>query len=451
MGNAQCRHCDPLADRGGLPAAAAARLNHCIPVKQKALTGIGYDRGMFARLLSTVNALPTLVAYLDRDLRYRFANDVHRGWLQLDPKEMIGRSIIDLSPDENKQQIQAAIHKAFAGETAEFELELEAYRRRVRITYLPDFDQGEVVGVVAQMTDLSELTRVESELRKSERMFDGAFRAAAIGKAIVAAEGHCLRINDSFARMLGYSVDELLGRHFSEFTHPEDVGLSQDGLDGILSGENDSYQIEKRYLRCDGSIIHALLCVSAVRDDQGRPLHFVAEVVDISERKAQQDQLRLQAETDHLTGLLNRRGFDEAVAAAIGEADVADQGIAVVMVDLDRFKPVNDRFGHATGDALLVEMARRIRATVRTADKVARLGGDEFAVLLVESSREQGELAARRLYEVLRRPFVIDGSLIQPSASVGSAFRRSRETTAFDLLREADDELYRAKRYGQLR
>jgi diguanylate cyclase (GGDEF)-like protein/PAS domain S-box-containing protein len=406
---------------------------------------------MFDRLLSTVNALPTLVAYLDRDLRYRFVNDMHRGWLGLDPEAMLGRAMDEITPDEDRAQIHAQLQKALGGATTEFELELDDYGRRVRITYVPDYQDGVVVGVIAQMTDLSELTGVESELRKSERMFDGAFRSAVIGKAIVAAEGQCLRINDSFARMLGYSVDDLMGRHFSEFTHPDDVGLSQPWLDEILAGRSDSYQIEKRYVRRDGSIIHALLCVSAVRDDRGQPLHFVAEVVDISERKAQQDQLRLQAETDHLTGLLNRRGFDDAVAAAIDEADASDGGIAVLMVDLDRFKPVNDRFGHATGDALLVEIARRIRQTVRTRDKVARLGGDEFAVLLVEASREQGELAAQRLYDALRVPFNIDGSLILPSASVGSAYRRGGETTAFDLLREADDELYRAKRFGRAR
>jgi diguanylate cyclase (GGDEF)-like protein/PAS domain S-box-containing protein len=406
---------------------------------------------MFGRLLSTVNALPTLVAYLDRDMRYRFANDVHRTWLGMDPGAMIGRTMADLTPEEHREKIGSELRKALSGEMTEFELELDAFARRVRITYVPDVnvDDGEVVGVIAQMTDLSELTRVESELRKSERMFDGAFRSAVIGKAIVAAEGQCLRINDSFAKMLGYSVNELMGRHFSEFTHPEDVGLSQPWLDEILSGESDNYQIEKRYVRRDGSVIHALLCVSAVRDDRGQPLHFVAEVVDISERKAQQDKLRHQAATDHLTGLLNRRAFDEAVAIAIDRADAAGHGIAVLMVDLDRFKPVNDKFGHATGDALLVEIGRRISKTVRTRDKVARLGGDEFAVLLVDATREQGAIAAKRLYAALRAPFQVDGQVILPSASVGFAYRESRETSAAQLLREADDELYRAKRVGR--
>src|SRR5262245_36906042 len=139
---------------------------------------------MFGRLLSTVNALPTLVAYLDREMRYRFANDVHRTWLGMDPEVMIGRTMADLTPPEHREQIAAELRKTLSGETTEFELELLDFARRVRITYVPDFDGDEVVGVIAQMTDLSELTRVESELRKSERMFDGAFRSAVIGKAI---------------------------------------------------------------------------------------------------------------------------------------------------------------------------------------------------------------------------------------------------------------------------
>jgi diguanylate cyclase (GGDEF)-like protein/PAS domain S-box-containing protein len=406
---------------------------------------------MFGRLLSTVNALPTLVAYLDRDMRYRFANDVHRTWLGVDPEAIIGRTMDEITPAEHRDKIANELRKTLTGETTEFELELDRFSRRVRFTYIPDFDGDEVVGVIAQMTDLSELTRVESELRKSERMFDGAFRSAVIGKAIVAAEGHCLRINDSFAKMLGYSVDELMGRHFSEFTHPEDVGLSAPWLEDILGGKSDNYQIEKRYVRRDGSVIHALLCVSAVRDDRGDPRHFVAEVVDISDRKAQQDQLRHQATTDHLTGLLNRRGFDEAVDIAIERADACHHGIAVLMVDLDRFKPVNDRFGHATGDALLVEIGRRISKTVRTRDKVARLGGDEFGVLLVDATRAQGDIAAERLHAALREPFLVDGQVILPSASVGSGYRDSKGTTASQLLREADDELYRAKRVGRSR
>jgi diguanylate cyclase (GGDEF)-like protein/PAS domain S-box-containing protein len=369
----------------------------------------------------------------------------------MDPMSMIGRTMDDLTPAEHRDKIGEELRNALAGTTTEFELELDAFARRVRITYVPDFEGDDVVGVIAQMTDLSELTRVESELRKSERMFDGAFRSAVIGKAIVAAEGTCLRVNDSFARMLGYTVNDLIGRHFSEFTHRDDIGLSRPWLEQILSGARDSYQIEKRYVRRDGSIVHALLCVSAVRDDSGQPLHFVAEVVDISEGKAQQDQLRHQATTDHLTGLLNRRAFDEAVAVAIDRADASHYGLAVLMVDLDRFKPVNDKFGHATGDALLVEIGRRISKAVRTRDKVARLGGDEFAVLLVDATREQGEVAAARLYAALREPFQVDGQLILPSASVGCAYRESRDTSAAELLRAADDELYRAKRHGHAR
>jgi diguanylate cyclase (GGDEF)-like protein len=177
-------------------------------------------------------------------------------------------------------------------------------------------------------------------------------------------------------------------------------------------------------------------------------LQFVSEIVDITARKAQQELDQLQASTDPLTGLLNRRGFDAAVEAALAP-DERSPGIGILAIDLDRFKPVNDKFGHAAGDALLVEAGHRLAATVRSIDSVARLGGDEFAVLLTACSHKETEAAAARVVDALAAPYMIDNHEIIVSASVGAIFTAAAITDFAKLLRQADEELYRAKDGGR--
>jgi len=208
---------------------------------------------------------------------------------------------------------------------------------------------------------------LEHELRVSRQMFKAAFHAAAIGKAIVAITGHCIEVNRSFADLLGYQAEALVGVHFSEFTHPADIEADLELFDAVMRGERDSYQLEKRYIHREGSTLDVLLSATVVREIDGAPIQFISEIVDLTERKrvrlelqAANERLREQVVRDHLTGLLNRRGFETALASPVPGLPVS-----ILLIDLDDFKGVNDRLGHQAGDLVLTEVGRRLPLLIR--------------------------------------------------------------------------------------
>lgn len=282
------------------------------------------------------------------------------------------------------------------------------------------------------------------------QMFDASFDSAVIGKAVVAVTGHCTRVNASLAAMLGYSRHSLTGMHFSEFTHPSDVEADLELFQSVMRGERESYQLEKRYVRADGVVLDVLLSATCVRDDAGNPTQFISEIVDLTERnrarrdlEAANSKLRLQVVTDHVTGLYNRRGFEESMnGVPVGLP------LGVLLIDLDNFKKINDRLGHSAGDLVLREVARRLSPQVRVGDTVARVGGDEFGILLRGADQSLSSEIAARVVNTLADAFEVKGEVAQVGASVGvSCSLGGSDVSA--AVRLADAALYAAKRAGK--
>ena len=259
-------------------------------------------------------------------------------------------------------------------------------------------------------------------------------------------DGSFTRVNTALCGILGYSEGELLETTFQALTHPEDLDVDLDDMRSMLAGERESYSIEKRYRHADDHYIWALMSVSLVRDEAGTPLYCVSQIQDISEQKQTNERLTELTLHDPLTGLANRVLFADRLSHAVERSRRARERVAVLFIDFDRFKRVNDSLGHAAGDELLRHAAERMRSAVRPADTIARIGGDEFTVLCEDlGSVNDAAWVADRLSDTLARPFELLGSEMRIGVSIGIAVA-DRYDTAETVLAKADAAMYRVKK-----
>jgi len=274
--------------------------------------------------------------------------------------------------------------------------------------------------------------------------------SAPIGMAVSAIDGTFLEVNRYFAACLGWEPRDLVGRTFQSISHPDDVGVSQRLLDRAVEDGSTAFRKEERYCRPDGSVVWADLSVTIVRDANGVAHQLISQVVDVTDRVEAQLLLAHRAGHDRLTGLVNRRRFTDIVAMAVDAAKRRGTTIAVLFLDLDRFNVVNESIGHEGGDAVLIEVARRLRLAARSGETVGRFAADAFAILCedLSDSGEPRRIAARLLAS-LRQPVVVGGREVPAAASVGVALGgASRPTSAPTLLREADAACSLAKLRG---
>jgi diguanylate cyclase (GGDEF)-like protein/PAS domain S-box-containing protein len=292
--------------------------------------------------------------------------------------------------------------------------------------------------------------RVEA-LREAEERFRLAFEHAPIGMALVSADGQFLRVNGALCELTGYPTDELTAKTFQEITHPEDLDLDLQLVSQMLAGERRTYEMVKRYLHADGHVVWVQLNVSLVRNADGEPAYFISQIQDISERRQLEEQLVFLAGHDEMTGLLNRRRFQEELERGVTYAHRYGHPGALLLLDLDNFKQVNDTLGHHVGDLLVREVAARLRERVRATDVLARVGGDEFAVFLPQATRPQAERVAGELVShVAGGPYLTAQTPVEARASLGVApFEpRSEPADPEALLMQADMAMYAAKRAG---
>ncbi len=300
--------------------------------------------------------------------------------------------------------------------------------------------------VVTTLTDITARQEAEEALRASEERYRQVEQHAPIGLALLAPDGRWLHVNPALCRLVGYTTDELRTRTFQDLTHPDDLNADLDQVRRLLAGAIDSYQLEKRYIRKDGSLMWALLAVSLVRDAAGTPRYFISQIQDIDVRKRQEERLADQATHDALTGLPNRALFGDRLERALAAAPRLGGPVALLLLDLDRFKEVNDTLGHEAGDTLLRAVGARLCRALRASDTVARLGGDEFAAVLPGADAAGAERTARAACAALATPLVLDGCPVEVRASVGIALAPEHGADASTLLRHADVAMYLAKR-----
>ena len=309
---------------------------------------------------------------------------------------------------------------------------------------------GKPEAVVGTIHDVTERRQLENRLRESESRYSKTVRIAAVGIAHVAVDGRFLWANPHLLDLLGYTEDELLDLTVRDVSHPEDLYVAGPERPRLHSGEIEHMKFEKRYLRKDGTTIWARVTSTVMRADDGSILHDVSIVEDISDRKAAEERIRYLAAHDDLTGLPNRTLFAELVSHAINTASRNQRPFAVLFIDLDRFKFVNDSLGHQAGDLLLREMASRLRACMRRSDVVARFGGDEFVVLLEDlADPNDAALIARKILSSVLHPVEILGQECRVTASIGISTFPSDANDAQTLMKQADMAMYEAKETGK--
>lgn len=268
-------------------------------------------------------------------------------------------------------------------------------------------------------------------------------------------EGRYEWMSESTRDMLGYEPRELLGTDPHDLIHSDDVErVRAEGFDLLRGGDVQTAVTRYRIQRKDDQFVWFESLMEPIRDACGEITRFQVTSRDITERQAFEDELHRRAHHDPLTGLANRVLFtlrlDTTVEFARYGMDEGDVGYAVLYLDLDRFKAVNDTLGHAAGDEVLVEVGRRLQASTRAFDTVARIGGDEFAVLIEHTNVEAAAVrAATRIEEALREPFLLGGHTRSLSASIGIAIGRTDHENAGSVLREADLAAYQAKDDGR--
>jgi diguanylate cyclase (GGDEF)-like protein/PAS domain S-box-containing protein len=267
---------------------------------------------------------------------------------------------------------------------------------------------------------------------------------------LISREGRVLQANQAFCEIVGRRHEDVAGTPVEDLTHPDDRELSLQWMTRLRAGEVSDYQIEKRYLHADGHAVWTSLHASVVRDPEGRALYAICQIEDITERRAMSAMMAHAAIHDPLTDLPNRVLFADRLELALARSLRGARLVAVVFVDLDHFKIINDSMGHDGGDQLLRAVAERIRGSVRPGDTVARFGGDEFTILFEDVADLAGARdAAERTLGALGQPFELEDGEVFISASVGIALSSSGHDTPAALLRKADAAMYRAKERGR--
>jgi len=312
--------------------------------------------------------------------------------------------------------------------------------------------QGRLIGVLGIGRDITQVRQDQKALRESEervRLAAHVFTDTQEGIVITDPEARIVEVNASFSRITGYEREEVLGENPSLLkSGHQDRAFYQDMWQSIKSNGHWSGEVWNR--RKDGQVYAEHLAISTVYDDAGEVSHYVGVFADITPQKEHEKQLERIAHYDALTSVPNRVLLSERMGWAIEQTKRDSSSMAVCYLDLDGFKPINDQFGHESGDHLLVEISRRIKNCLRGNDTIARIGGDEFVLLLLGIKRvEECETALRRLLEAISRPWPIGDMQITLSASIGATLFPNDDVDADTLLRHADQAMYMAKEAGR--
>lgn len=403
------------------------------------------------RLRMVTDNLPVLISYLDRELRFQFINRTYQQWFGTDAAPQVGTSEREFYGEQAWLQIGPRLQAALAGQEVAYdrEMDLPEGRRHVQVTVVPDRDaQGKVVGLYTLISDVTSYREAQHALQESEARLRTVADALPMRVAYVDADERYRFNNLAYERDFGRPRDELYGQNVRAVLGDAAYQAVEPHIRSALRGEPVTFQSEMA--SGDSYVCYEAQYIPQRAADDSTVLGFHAVVSDITRQKAEERRLTELARVDPLTGLINRAGFELRVAEAMKRARATGALMALMYLDIDRFKQINDRFGHNTGDALLRAFAGRLSQTLRSTDTVARLGGDEFTVIMEGLPRpEVASTVAAKMVQAMSTPFIIEQQAIDVTTSIGLAFYQGDATTVEALVQQADVMLYQAKSAGR--
>ena len=405
-------------------------------------------RERFVRLIA--DGIPARITYIDVKGRVLFGNRRFAEYWGLDPQGVVGRRIDDIVSPAASAQIEPELARSCRGEARHYDLVVERAdgAQYYQVDYVPDVDAtGTVQGVVTISQDVTALRRAQEALAESRE------RLQRITDSIPSLVGYIDRDrryrfnNRYYETWLGRPLSEITGRLVSDVLGPQAYAEIAANLDRAFDGERVDFDVEAK--QAGGSRFVRGTYVPDF-DASGRVIGVYTSSTDVTPLKEVERQLERLAQNDALTGLPNRHMYNDGIAAALRRSQRSGSQIALLFLDIDGFKTINDTLGHAAGDDVLREFARRLLASVRTTDLVARLAGDEFVIVLEGiHTRDECRFVARKILAAMRRDFRVGASMVKVTTSIGIALGQGGETTPEALLTRADSALYAAKGHGR--
>jgi diguanylate cyclase (GGDEF)-like protein/PAS domain S-box-containing protein len=403
------------------------------------------------RIKVITDNVPALIAYVGADTRFQFANKTYKDWSNREPESLIGVSIRDFATEVGLVDPQRYIEEALAGNRVVYEQQFvnASGTRYILVTCIPDLDEGSHVrGVFLLGSDISEAKRAEMLIMQSEA------RLKTITDSIPALvcyidRSHTFRFNNkTYEKWLRKPISQITNVKVADVYGPTVYVDLAPTLERALKGESLRFEIE--FAGFDGTRRFARGEYIPEFNADGEVLGVYGLTHDVTKLKLAEDKLWNLAQFDTLTGVANRSHFNQRLEEAIVTADERGSVLAILFLDIDKFKVINDRFGHHAGDELLVEFAKRLQRSVRPTDIVSRLGGDEFVILLPElHTADEAQFVARKILNAMTAPFAYAEHPPSVSTSIGIAIRHPGETNATALMKRADDALYAAKAAGR--
>ncbi|MGD2118221.1 MAG: EAL domain-containing protein [Chromatiales bacterium] len=402
-----------------------------------------------SQLQSIIDNAPAVIYVKDANGRYLSTNARYEQVTGKSREEVIGKTDYELFPSQFAKIISS--HDAEVvkqGQTIRSDqvVENEAGKQHFLCSKFPLKNKsGEVFASCAISTDISEQIRTDQRLRQSAAVFESTSE----GIVITDTKGDIVEVNSALCHMMGYDREELIGANTSIWKSDlQTKAFYKDMWQSILTTGNWRGEIWNRSKQ--GTVIPELVTISSVRNDADEITHFVAVYSDITTIKESEMQLSHMAHHDVLTGLPNRLLFNDRLNHAVKRAERSKLKLAVIFMDLDQFKHVNDSLGHNVGDQLLIETARLLESMLRTEDTVARIGGDEFT-FLIEDVEDTDSLihVVEKILKGFDRDFDINGRLLRVTPSLGISLYPDDGIDAETLLRNADSAMYRAKSEGR--